>query len=319
MMSLNSLPAAVLVSIPKCGTTLAMKAFGRFGYARYGWGARATRREPSEKALFAELMRTHPPYQRISEKYSDIEHEALFEFIESDILRRIEPVGSFVGRAKHPLQRISGLAAMVEDLPNTDIFAPWTVGGVHEIWQDEYVDTYGRNHRGSFLYQWMKDGWPKLIFNYRDPRDQLLSMMNFIMEWKVPHPLVDLYRPIFKSLESTEARISYAIRCPTFPFRNAYRRDAWLLAHPSVLKIRFEEIVGPEGGGDAGVQRDTIKRMIDFLGLTVDLDAIVEGLFGGTITFRQGKAAGWRDSFSAANLRAFESRYGDELELYGYT
>jgi hypothetical protein len=49
-------------------------------------------------------------------------------------------------------------------------------------------------------------------------------------------------------------------------------------------------------------------------------DDLEDGLYDENArTFRQGQIDGWRSEFSAEDIEAFDSQYGDILELYGYT
>jgi hypothetical protein len=62
-----------------------------------------------------------------------------------------------------------------------------------------------------------------------------------------------------------------------------------MLRHPDILKLRFEDLVGPEGGGTTTAQHEAIARPAEFLNLSVDISAVASGLNGGTRTFRRGR------------------------------
>ena len=112
--------------------------------------------------------------------------------------------------------------------------------------------------------------------------------------------------------------LSFAISESEFPYRDVYRQNRWLLYHPNVLKLRFEDLVGEEGGGSRALQAAAVERWARFLAVDVPTEQLTEGLFGGTKTFHQGRTDSWRDVFKEHHLRAFEREFGDVLADYGY-
>ena len=68
--------------------------------------------------------------------------------------------------------------------------------------------------------------------------------------------------------------LSFAISDPAFPFRDAYRENRWLLHHPDVLKMRFEDLVGEEGGGSTESQRAAVERWARFLAVDIPAETL---------------------------------------------
>ena len=132
------------------------------------------------------------------------------------------------------------------------------------------------------------------------------------------HPWALAYRPILQSLGSMDRMLSFAISESSLPFRDAYRENRWLLYHPNVLKLRFEDLVGEEGGGSKLSQAAAIESWAKFLALDVPAEELAEGLFGGTSTFSKGRVDSWRDVFKEHHKRAFDREFGGVLEDYGY-
>jgi hypothetical protein len=180
----------------------------------------------------------------------------------------------------------------------------------------------------NFLLDWARTGSPRIILNYRDPRDVLLSMVNFLAEkddgrlGEFPDHLV--YSGILKSVQDPRERISIALTDPDFPGSNSFERALWLLRHPQICKVSFEALVGPEGGGSAAAQAGEIKKITDFLGLadesdTTRLETLAHQIFNrDSYTFRSGRAGAWREHFTPEHHTLFERRYGHLLRLYGY-
>jgi hypothetical protein len=85
---------------------------------------------------------------------------------------------------------------------------------------------------------------------------------------------------------------------------------------------RFEDLVGPAGGGDAGRQAETIKGIAAHIGRPLS-DAAV-GAVAARVwnpqshTFRGGRIGGWRGAFDDAHRALFEATCGEWLVRLGY-
>jgi hypothetical protein len=88
------------------------------------------------------------------------------------------------------------------------------------------------------------------------------------------------------------------------------------------LVVRFEDLVGPEGGGEEATQMVTLKTMYDYIGLDVDeawMKKLRDRLFSAsTPTFRRGAIGGWRDHFDDETRALFKRVAGEALVRYGY-
>lgn len=65
-----------------------------------------------------------------------------------------------------------------------------------------------------------------------------------------------------------------------------------------VLVVRFEDLVGAQGGGSDEIQRQTIESILKHIGYEYgqeDLDKLQKNLYGGTHTFRSGRIDSWKD------------------------
>jgi hypothetical protein len=179
---------------------------------------------------------------------------------------------------------------------------------------------------GHFLQEWAATGEPRIIFNYRDPRDMVLSMVNFLCgatgQGLSAFSNLQAFRSILVSKPTLEERITYALTDDSFPCnQDGFKRMFWLLHHPDVCKTTFEELAGPEGGGSASSQTRATARLIDFLGVPDQSPQDVTGrLFNrNAFSFYRGQIGGWREVFTDEHCRLAEARFGDVLPLYGYT
>ena len=175
----------------------------------------------------------------------------------------------------------------------------------------------------SFLREWSDTGEPRIIFNYRDPRDVLLSMVNFLSgltpggvgEFAEHH----VHSAILRTAGSLGDRLDLALTDPTFPGANAFADALWLLRHPNVCNVSFEELVGPSGGGSPVAQRAAVQRIIDFVGVDTDAKKITEQIFNkNSFTFFKGQIGGWQEHFAPSHVAMFNQRFGETLELYPY-
>jgi hypothetical protein len=101
-----------------------------------------------------------------------------------------------------------------------------------------------------------------------------------------------------------------------------YRRFLpWLERGPGIV-VRFEDLVGPRGGGSDEAQREALGRITEYLEIDVEpaeLEQVRGDIFWeGASTFRKGQIGGWDDHFMADHVGAFEEGFGDLLGRFGY-
>jgi hypothetical protein len=298
---------SLLVSIPKSGTHLALKLYGRAGYLRFQNGAAI----PSELGVIPgeeakrNLLR-NPPIAALVDKFPDVEPDVLFSLLTQ--YARCEIMGGGWG-VEPALQEVWGA---IRKLSNPSLFLPGLVISNHQFpWQMASP---------RFLNGWGRTGAPRVAFNYRDPRAQMVSMIRFLAENPTADetPGAQVYRPILRSLGSMDRMLSFAISDREFPYREVYRKHRWMLYHPNVLKLRFEDLVGEEGGGSRALQAAAVEHWARFLAVDVPIEQLTGALFGGTKTFHEGRTDSWRGVFKEHHLRAFEREFGDVLVDYGY-
>ena len=177
---------------------------------------------------------------------------------------------------------------------------------------------------GQFLREWSETGEPRIIFNYRDPRDMLLSFVNFLggktgRGFSNYNDLLPI-AAILNSKATLADRLAYALADRAFPGLDDYQRMLWLLHHPNVCKTSFEELIGPRGGGSAKAQADALIRVFEFLGITGVEPAEVAGrLFNPEVfSFSRGQIGGWREAYPPELQPLVQDRFGAVLQAYGY-
>ena len=94
------------------------------------------------------------------------------------------------------------------------------------------------------------------------------------------------------------------------------------LNHEGTLTVRFEDLVGPKGGGSEDSQLATLARIASHVDREVDtrrLRDIAECVWSPRSgTFRQGQIGQWRDHFSEEQKKLFKEVAGEQLIALGY-
>ena len=149
----------------------------------------------------------------------------------------------------------------------------------------------------------------------RDPRDIAVSDYHYKTYQDLKHPQHPHYS---QELGSDDERLLASITGYP-PDDRSQKRGLRALAlrlqafldwdeDPACLLVRFEDLVGAEGGGDAGTQMHTLQRINDHLGLKQSEDELrrvaAEVFSSGSRTFRRGQIGGWRDHWKQAHHEA---------------
>ncbi|MDO7867856.1 sulfotransferase domain-containing protein [Nocardioides jiangxiensis] len=100
---------------------------------------------------------------------------------------------------------------------------------------------------------------------------------------------------------------------------NAY---AGWLDQPGVLTVRFEDLVGSQGGGASDSQVEQVARILDHIGVE-DAGKVApvyaERIFNtGAMTFHSGTIDGWRGQLAPAHVAHIEEMCGDAMARLGY-
>lgn len=176
---------------------------------------------------------------------------------------------------------------------------------------------------GRFLREWVDTGSPRMILMYRDPRDVLLSMVNFL-SGKTAQGYGNfsefaVFNRILEGKCDLAAKLTYAMTDPAFPVNGDHQRALWLLNHPDVCKVSFEELVGSRGGGSDELQQKAVGRVLEFVGADLDAGQVAGRLYRqDSFSFYKGQIGSWREEFTAEHRELVADRFGEIIRLYGY-
>ena len=133
-----------------------------------------------------------------------------------------------------------------------------------------------------------------------------------------------LYYYVYNALANDEERLMASIKgipaqgfLPNLYDRHYQGRMGWM-GRDDTLSIRFEDLVGGQGGGSRDVQLRTVKRIADWVGSDVDVESVLERIFGKSKTFTGGKVASWIKEYSESHKDAMKEVTGELLVDLGY-
>lgn len=159
-----------------------------------------------------------------------------------------------------------------------------------------------------------------VIFLMRDPRDQLISVQNWLQEGQWPWITAAKIADRKEQLSELVTGEKYGWKCVDSCFLSYAERLKRLPRH-TVYNTRFENLVGFQGGGEFYRQVIEIMKLAAFLEIPISPDfaeGIAVNVFGGTRTFRQGQIGAWKNHFSSSHKKAFKFGYTQLLIELGY-
>lgn len=163
----------------------------------------------------------------------------------------------------------------------------------------------------------------KVLFMWRDPRDQVLSML-FRVRWG------RVYGPLNMSAEfgqlSFEEQLHEVITGERFGFSVTrdmmINRIPWLYQDQDFVYVsHFENLIGEEGGGNRELQLQEMRNIANHLNVKLSDKEIAkcsEGVYGDSGNFRTGQIGEWKIYFSKEHKKLFKNLYGDSLIQTGY-
>ena len=152
----------------------------------------------------------------------------------------------------------------------------------------------------------------------RDPRAVVVSGLYYILK-NDKHPAHD----DFKAVDKREglSRLINDYQSETFSMLSLKERcqtvEAWRSRNSHF--VRFEDLIGPRGGGDEARMVEAIEgiaRVLDYD--QYDMGQIKEELFGIRGTFRKGKIDSWKEDLSDAEIEGLQNAIEEVLDMWGY-
>ncbi len=165
----------------------------------------------------------------------------------------------------------------------------------------------------------------KVIFLIRDPRDQALSLLHYIDKGWSLRTLNPKGPYSSLSFNDKLLEIITGNRYGTSGVKHAIgEKLGWMsLESDFVYTVRFENLVGAEGGGHRDLQLMEIRNIAHHLEIDLPDEELQQrsfNLFGkpGEKTFRNGQIGEWKLFFKPMHIKAFKEVFGSELIDMGY-
>lgn len=150
----------------------------------------------------------------------------------------------------------------------------------------------------------------KTIFIIRDPRDRLISYIYHVYKYPESYPTL-------QNLNIHDL-ITHCIKNGIFDDFNQFL--PWMNSK-ICYTCKFENLVGPKGGGDSLKQINEIQNIAKHINVELTEEQIqhaCENLFGGTETFREGQIGSWKKYFTQEHKNTFKEVSGQMLIDLGY-
>jgi hypothetical protein len=147
------------------------------------------------------------------------------------------------------------------------------------------------------LFQKLKSDDFRILLMIRHPIAVSLSAMHYrIKIGRFPSSLMDA--ELGEKLSAILDGYAPQEGAPkAYSLYDAFARVEEWIRNPDVLLVRYEDLVGPKGGGSAESQLSLAKGISRHVGIGEDAASqdIIDSIYGGTHTFRKGRVDSWRE------------------------
>lgn len=152
------------------------------------------------------------------------------------------------------------------------------------------------------------------LFVYRDPRDTLVSMLNYARVQGHPEHVARR----LAGLSDEDALIFLLEGAHDLaPFAEYFDAHRGWLDRRDVLSLRFEDLIGVSGGGDEAAQRKAVGQLAALIDVPADdprIDAARMRTFNRHAgTFHRGQIGAWRESFTPKVESAYQALAAQRL------
>lgn len=155
----------------------------------------------------------------------------------------------------------------------------------------------------------------KSLIMLRDPRDVLVSLVNWVSEPIKNHYFgcIGMDLGTFQNADFNQKLASSITNTKRVSMQAQVSAALNFSRKPNTCVVLFENLVGLAGGGSDDLQIKEINKVVQFLGLSLSLNEIKEvgkKLFGGTNTFRKGQIGAHKNSFNHEHNVLYKNLFG---------
>jgi len=177
---------------------------------------------------------------------------------------------------------------------------------------DKKTRFYPFSHIGadhSLKYNFCIENNFKTITIQRDIRDQMISSIFSVYKQQKDEGII------------TNLSVEEELKKRIFSLKPIFSTKSFLFNEFERIKslglvVKFENLVGPIGGGDLDLQKLEIIKIANFLNISLDeqqINYICKNLWGNSLSFHKGKIGAWKNYFTKEIKEEFISRGGGKL------
>ncbi len=229
------------------------------------------------------------------------------------------PFRNFKKKLRRPRKGENGLWIDL-DVPENCINQKWLSRYINEIPDNSFVSAH--LPYSTALYEFFEHLDVKVIHITRDPRDVLISYINYQKKYKNysffeeydSKDMDDAISACFK--KNQKGNLVYS------PITERIKNGMGWLNEPRVYATTFEKLIGAKGGGSDDMQLQTIKEVQQFLEIEQCLDDIcrvARQVFDvHSQTFHKGQIGQWRKVFNRHQQEFVSSQLSGLIGELGY-
>ena len=165
------------------------------------------------------------------------------------------------------------------------------------------------------------DNEVKIVCLIRDPRDVLMSHLNYIENMDVTqksHNFIALYNSRIDKLNAMIEGKKGVLE----PFPVVLDKFHLWINQPEILCVKFEHLIGPNGGGDKQDQINTVKKICDFISIEMkasELEKICKNIYSvKSSTFNKGKTGNWKNVLNEEEKKWLNNILFQQLNNFGF-
>ena len=162
----------------------------------------------------------------------------------------------------------------------------------------------------------------KIIHLIRDPRDVLISHLNYVERMDVTqksHKFISQFDNRKDKLKAMMKGKEGVLE----PFPVVLNKFQPWVDQNDVLCIKFEDLIGANGGGSNQKQTEAVKRICEFISIEVDADQlhdICQKIYSPkSSTFNKGKIGNWKNVLNVDEKEWLNEVIKNEINEYSYS
>ncbi len=160
----------------------------------------------------------------------------------------------------------------------------------------------------------------KVIFMLRDPRDHAISVLNwsYCPNWGGPLHILNIAD---RDERLTELICGSRGGWCCFNFIKLRLNLLKNLPKQSFYTAKFENLVGPKGGGSREKQIKELRSLSKFLNRAISeakIEEVADSLWGSSPTFHIGKIGQWKKVMTPFHIEMYKFLYQNQLEKLMY-